>query len=215
MSFGYRRVAERDLPKAFGFLDKADAAGLAAATARALNQVEMAIERETGAIRSAEQIYTGSAVAKAAVDARLRQWELYRAALRGQVEGYAKVRAAVLLPPGAKGKRAATAVAEGSAAKAAAGARTPALSDAVKGREFQLGGYEPFAKYLKANPDALKKIGVTPAQASAILNYVNGRRTVAAIRNAVAAETEQDLTLESVGAFLDLLASVNWVTYSR
>ena len=109
--FGYRRVAERDLPRALRFLDAADATALTGAVAKALNLVDFAVDRETGAVRSTEDVYSASAAAKTAVSDRLRQWELYRAALRGQIDGYAKVRAATLgatyLLPGSRATRAA------------------------------------------------------------------------------------------------------------
>ena len=94
--YGYRRVAERDLPRAFAKLDAAEAASLAGETARALNLVRFAAKREMGAIGSIDGISTGSAAARAAVAARLKQWELYAAGLRSQVLGYAAVRAKAL-----------------------------------------------------------------------------------------------------------------------
>jgi aminopeptidase YwaD len=208
--FGYRRVAERDLPKALALLDAANAGSLAAAVTRALNLVDFAVDREAGALRSIEDVYSASAVAKAAVGERVRQWELYRAALKGQVDGYGKVRAGSLgvppTPPGAKAK-------ERRSPAAVALAVTPALAPAIKGREFSLAAYEPYAAHLKANPDALKKLALTPSLGNSILNYVNGRRTVAAIRNAVVAETGQDVTLETVTAYFEMLKSVGWVSY--
>ncbi len=204
--FGYQRVAERDLPRALKFLDAADAAALPGAVAKALNLVDFAVDRETGAVRSTEDVYSASAAAKTAVSDRLRQWELYRAALRGQIDGYAKVRAATLgvtLPVSAKPRP----------ARPAPAAVVPALAPAVKGREFSLGAFQPYSEFMKANPEALKKLGLTPSLGNTILNYVNGRRSAAAIRNAAAAETGQDLTLESVTGYLEILKKVGWVGY--
>lgn len=206
--FGYRRVAERDLPKALALVDRADAAGGAAAVARAVNQVDFAIDREIGALRSTEDVYSGSAAAKGAVNQRVQQWELYRAALRAQVQGYAKVKWPAAMTP-ARGK--APSGRRGAAATPAAAGARPALAPAVKGREFNLAGYEPYAKYVKDNPEALKKMGLTPALGNTILNYVNGRRSVEAIRNAVAAETGQEVTLENVQAYLELLKTLKWL----
>jgi hypothetical protein len=208
--FGYRRVAERELPKALKLLAAADAVALPGAVGKALNLVDFAVDRETGAVRSVEDVYSGSTAAKAAVGDRVRQWELYRTALRGQVEGYAKVRAAAIgatLPPSSppKGRAGRAVPAEPSF--------TPGVAPAIKGREFSLASFDPYNAYLKANPDALKKLGVTPSLGSSILNYVNGRRPVAAIRNAVAAETGQEVTLESVAGYLAVLKAVGWVVY--
>jgi aminopeptidase YwaD len=205
--FGYRRVAERDLPKALRLVEAADAAGLRAAVERALNQVEVACDREADAVRSVEGVYSGSAAAKTLVGERARQWELYRTALRGQIEGYARVRA------GSLGAPAPAAAARPRDTRPPAPPIVPALAAAVKGREFSLTGFQPYADFLKANPDALKTLGLTPALANAILNYVNGRRSAAVIRNAVAAETGQEVTREAVAGYLEVLKKVGWVTF--
>jgi hypothetical protein len=209
--FGYGRVAERDLPRALRYLDTADGAGLAAAAAKALNQVDFAVDREVGAIRSIEDIYTASAAAKAAVNDRVQQWELYRAGLRAQVQGYAKVRAASLNVKPEVEKKPARATKPAAPSKMETG--VPALDPAVKGREFALNSYEPYAKYMKENPEALKKLGLPPGVGNSILNYVNGKRSIAKIRSSVAAETGQEVTLEAVAGYLDLLKTVKWVTY--
>jgi ribosomal 50S subunit-associated protein YjgA (DUF615 family) len=65
---------------------------------------------------------------------------------------------------------------------------------------------------MKANPDALKKLGLTPQLANTLVNYVNGKRSVLRIRNCVVGETGRDVTLESVAAYIDVLKSVGWVT---
>jgi hypothetical protein len=177
-----------------------------------VNQVEVAVEREIGALRSTEGVYSASPAAKDLVNARVQQWELYRAALTGQARGYAKVRAAAL-GPGRTGGPPAPPPGTRAAFQAAGAGAKPAVAPAVKGREFALGSFEPYAKYLKDHPDAVKELNLTPGLANTILNYVNGRRTMAAIRNAVAAETGQDVTLESVTDYLELLKSVGWVTF--
>lgn len=213
--FGYRRVAERDLPKALRLVEEADVAALTVAMARALNQVDFAVTREIGAIRSTEDVFTGSPAARAAVNARVQQWELYREGLRNQVQGYGKIRAVALgstvarperpNPPG--GSRART---KSSQRAAGPGGVTPSLAPSIKGREFSLASYEPYARYLKENPEALKKMGLTPALANTVLNYVNGRRSAATIRDAVAAETGQEVTIENVLGFLEVLKKVGW-----
>ena len=87
----------------------------------------------------------------------------------------------------------------------------PALTPAVKGREFSLAAFPPYSDFVKANPEALKRLGLTPSLGNTILNYVNGRRLAAAIRNAAAAETGQDLTPESVTGYLEILKKVGWI----
>jgi hypothetical protein len=233
--FGYSRVAERDVPRALALVENADAAGLEAAMARALVIADFAVDREVGALRSIEDVYTGTAAAKTAVNNKVQQWELYRAGLRGQIVGFARLRAGQLAPtsPGqvpiavgqgttpvgqgftpARGKPAKP-LAEPtlSPAEKKYDAIIPRLDPSVKGREFALNSYEKYAAYLKANPDALKKLGLTPQLATTLVNYVNGRRSVLRIRNCAVGETGRDVTLESVAGYLDLLKSVGWVTW--
>jgi hypothetical protein len=90
----------------------------------------------------------------------------------------------------------------------------PSIAPAIRGREFSLQTYEEYTDYLKANPDALKTIGLAPGLAGRLLNYVNGKRSVLRIRNCVIGETGQDVTLDAVAGYLDLLKNVGWITYS-
>ncbi|MFB3852770.1 MAG: M28 family peptidase [Vicinamibacterales bacterium] len=211
-SFGYRRIGERELPRALAYLDAADAASLETAAARAANLVEHATGREIAALRSIGEIHSGSPAAASLVNQRVAQWELYRAGLKSQIQGYMKVRADALGWKPAGSKRPAP-TARPAAAGAALAAQVPRLAPGVRGREFSLGSYQPYEAYMKEHPEALKTLGVTPTQAATIANYVNGRRTVADIRNAVAAETDRELTNEAVAGYLDILKTVNWVVY--
>ena len=51
---------------------------------------------------------------------------------------------------------------------------------------------------MKEHPDALKSMNLTQPQANAILNYVNGRRSIPEIRRAVCGELNANLSMESV-----------------
>ena len=204
--FGYGRVAERDLPRALGYLEAADAATLDAQAARALTLVSFAVDREIGAIRSIDEISTGSAAARTVVSDRVQQWELYRAGLKAQVLGYAKLKAdrfkvkpPVEVKPGPLELKFEAVV--------------PAIHPNVKGKEFSLGASEAYGKHMKENPDAVKKLGLTPAQASQVLNFVNGRRSILKIRHAVSAVTGQDAPLQGVADYLALLKGFNWIAY--
>jgi hypothetical protein len=229
--FGYSRVAERDVPRALALVENADAVGLEAAMAKALIVADFAVDREIGALRSIEDIYTGTLAAKTAVNNKVQQWELYRAGLRGQIVGFARLRAAQLRPgtgaaavgqafrpaeqPAGKGKPTVKPLTEPVLTPAEKKYDTviPRLEASVKGREFSLNSYEKYARYLKENPDALKKLGLTPQLANSLLNYVNGKRSVLRIRNCVVGETGRDLTLEAVAGYLEILKSVGWITY--
>ncbi len=204
--FGYARVAERDIPRALADVERADARTLASWMGRALSVADAAVQREVGALHSIEDIYTGTPTARKILANRIQQWELYRTALRNQVLGYAKIRAADLgieapAPPAV------------SALEKKYQATIPALAQGVKGRLFQLSAHEPYTGYIKEHADALKSMGLTPQLAGTILNYVNGRRSISDIRGAVAGETNEDVTLEKVAAYLELLKTVQWVVY--
>ncbi len=237
--FGYARVAERELPRALALVENADAAGLDAAVAKAVIVADFGVDREVGALRSIGDIYTASPAAKTAVNNKVQQWELYRAGLRAQIAGFARLRGTQLgIAPapakpstaGAQGSRAPVgqgfpstrqsgprSLGAGSLAVTAAekkyDAVIPAIAPGIRGKEFSLQTYDKYAVHLKANPDAVKKTGLAPNLAARLLNYVNGKRSVLRIRNCVIGETGQDVTLESVVAYLDLLKNVGWITY--
>jgi len=187
-------------------IERADAKTLASSTGNALNVADAATQREIGALHSIEEVYTGTPAARKMLTNRLQQWELYRTTFKNQVLGYAKIKAADLgvevpAPPAA------------SALEKKCQTIIPALAKPVKGQLFQLSGYEPYSKYMKEHPDALKSIGLTAPQAGAILNYVNGRRSISEIRGAVTGEINEDITLEKVVAYLELLKTVQWVVF--
>ena len=92
-------------------------------------------------------------------------------------------------------------------------AMRPAIASSVRGSEFQLSANEPYSRHLKEHPDALKSIGITAQQATAVLNYVNGRRSITEIRHAVAGELDEDVSLAGVVAYLELLKTFKWVEF--
>ncbi|MDD8027590.1 MAG: M28 family peptidase [Acidobacteriota bacterium] len=201
--FGYKRVAERDLPRAFAKLDGATAATLEAETARALNIVRFAAKREGEAIRSIDEISTGSGAAKAATAARLKQWELYGAGLKSQVLGYAAARAKIL---GLAAPREAKPWLDKTARL------VPSIAPAVKGKELQLGRFAPYQKYMKEHPEAMKGISLPPQASMMLLNFVNGRNSVAGIVADAAAELDIDIPPGAAAAYLQLLAAAGYVT---
>jgi aminopeptidase YwaD len=204
--FGYSRVAERDIPRAMENIDRADAKTLAARMNMVLAVIDAAAQREIAALRSIEEVYTGTPAARKMLADRIRQWESYGAGLRTQALTLAKYRAAEL--------RIDTPVIPAATVLEIKYALLhPALAQSVRGRRFQLSAHEPYSKYVKEHPDALKSIGLTAQQAGTILNYVNGKRSIIDIRRAVTGEINEDLPLEKVVAYLELLKSVQWVTF--
>ena len=202
--FGYARVAARELPRALALVDEADAATLAAQAGDASDLVTLAAEREMAALRTVQDVWTGSPAARALLDRKVRQWELYRAGLQAQVAGAAKLRAAAL---GVKGPVAAPV---DPLEKQYAGV-VPAIAPTIRGREFSPASYGPYASHLKEHPEALTSLGLTPALANAVLTFVNGRRPVPEIRRWVVLETGQPVTLQAVAGYLDLMRRLGWI----
>ncbi len=206
-TFGYSRIAERELPRALGYVENATEEELADAMTRALNLVDFAVTREIEAIDSIRDMYSGSAEARTAVDHRIRQWELYRTGLTDMVTGFAGVRADLLNVRAPRVARPGRIEQEYSTI-------IPALHPNVAAKEFSLNSFGPYQEYLEANPDALREIDFgSNAAARFVLNYVNGERSITLIRDCVAAETGENVSLEAVIEYLELLKEVGWVDW--
>lgn len=206
--FGFARVGKRELPVSFRKIDAADAKSLPEAAGRAVELVRFAAEREKAAISSVAEIASGSKESAELIRNRESLWEAYRLALADQVVKYASLRAAQLktvLPPPPPP------LAASGRAAAAYGKAVPAIHPDVRGREFTLESSDRYKKYVEKNPDALKALKLEIPVRRAVLNYINGRRPVTAIRAAAAAETDRSVPLEAVAAFLEFLKAVGWV----
>ena len=201
--FGYARVAERGLPQALALIDAAEADAIDVALANALNRVGAAVQRELDALASVQEIYTGSTAAQAAVYDRISQWNLYHEAIRDQLTGSARLRAARLGAPepqapvpGPTESRFLT---------------VPDLAPDVRRLQFNLTRTDTYRAYMEEHTDALEEMGLVPNQARQILNFINGERSVAEIRNRVAALTGDDLQDQQVMDYLTLLEVVGWI----
>lgn len=202
--YGHLRIAQREIPRAMARLEAADARNLASETAQALKLIAHGAGREIGALRSIEEVFSGSAAAREALNDKVRQWEFYEAAVRSQAIAYAGWRAAQLgvEPPGSPLPDEFQRKCQGI---------IPAIAPSVKGRQFDLAANEEHRRYWKEHPDAIKEIGISSRQRTAILNYVNGKRSVAQIAVCVAGESDEDVPIQGVLKYLDLLATVGWV----
>jgi len=203
-AFGYARVGERELGRAMKIVGEATAADLGKAMNQALNLANFAVTREKGAVESVREIYSGSDEARAAVSAHARQWEIYGASLDRGIREYAVSRAAAL---GTK----APAVRALGAGERRAGAAVPALAPDVKGREFSLEGSERHRAYVKDHPEAVKEMALSGAQRRSILNFIDGRRTLAVIRRSAEAETGTEIGFQDLARYIDFLKAAGWV----
>jgi len=204
--YGYARIAGRELPRSMARLEQADARTLAAEAVHATNLADYGARREMLALQSIREVYSASPQAQKAVDNRIRQWELYKTGLRSQVMAYAAFRAVQLSVQLPKEM-------EPTAALKKYLGVIPAIAPAVKGREFSLGRNEQYSAYMKENPEALKKLGLTAQQAAAVMNFVNGKRSIAEIGNDAAGELDEDVLIEGVAGYLELLKSFGWIVF--
>jgi len=204
-AFGYARVGKRELPRALQIVADAEAKDLEKAMNRALNLAAFAAAREAGAVESVRDVYSSSDKARGLVAAQVKQWQFYGAGLETQIKRFAAYRAAELKtkPP---------AVWVATAAEKKAGAAVPALAPGVRGKEFSLEGSDRYKTYAAAHPDPVKGLKLGLAQRRSVLNYIDGRRTLATIRNCVEAETGADIDFQDFLRYTDFLKAVGWIS---
>ena len=59
----------------------------------------------------------------------------------------------------------------------------------------------------------IRKLRLDRNQQRSIQNFINGKRSVTEIRNAVIADTGRDLSFEQLVGYLGMLKDLNWVTF--
>jgi hypothetical protein len=211
-TFGYERVGKREVPAAIRLIENAEPAKLLEMTGRALNLVDFATNREMGAIRSTQEIFTGSDKARHLVGDYLGQWHLYREGLHHQILGYAGLKAehqaeSFSLDVDAPEEPAVS-------PQAIKYARVhPAIHPDVKGKEFSAERTDAYQKFVEENPDAIKALGLDARQRRTIQNYLNGKHSITDIRNWVSAETGKPLEFEPLLKYLEILKAIGWITY--
>jgi hypothetical protein len=194
--FGYDRVAERAIPRTMEWLDGGGEAAMA------WHILSAGLDREIDAIRSVNDISTGSARADALVEARLAEWEGYRKGLQAFLHQAAEVREVpdLIIP-------------EASAADQETLNLIPALAKGIRGREFSLPDFEPMQQYEQGHPGVISELGLSQAQTEEILNFLNGRRSVGQILVRVRGVTAEPLTLDQLRGYLEILEEVGWISH--
>ena len=134
------------------------------------------------------------------VDRELASWEAYGEALQEFV-----LKAAAPETPGG------LTIPEPTAEDLSYETLVPRLADGIRGQEFSMGGYGPAQDYFRDHPGIPNEVGLSNAQASQILNWVNGKRGVLTIRNRVAAHTGGEITVAQVARYLEILEAIGWV----
>ena len=203
--FGRQRVAERGIPRALEILDAAAAADAAredreAAMVRAWSVLSASVRRETDAVRSVGAIHTGSAAARALVEAREAEWEAYADAMgrwlvtAAEARGFAGARLPAASGPEARQRGA-----------------IPRLAPGIRGVETSLVRFAPYTKWVEAHPGAVEALGLSRNQTAQIQNYINGRRPVTDILWWVRGVTAEPTTLDQVTGYLRILQEVGWI----
>jgi aminopeptidase YwaD len=205
-AYGYKRVGEREIPKALEFVDKAEAKTLEKDVGKALNLAGFAVEREIGALRSLMEICSGSNSAVQKIENRIEQWKYYSEGLDEQVLKYGALKALQLELEAPQKPELTEEEIEYSKV-------FPDFHSDVKGVEFSLERTERYRDYAKENSDVMKKLKLNRYQQRSIQNFINGKRSVTEIRNAVLADTGIELSFERLVGYLDMLKELNWVEY--
>ncbi len=204
--FGYARIGKRELPKALNLLDHAHADGFDAAYRKAYHLATLAADREIGALESIREIDSGSKDARLMLDNRIKQWSLYKTGIENQILAYAKLKASQM-------NLSAPQKMEMTAEEKKYDKIIPAIHPDVKGKIFYAERSEPYQKYMKDHPDAMKEIKMTRRQQRSFLNFVNGKNSVTKIRNWAVVETGKDLAFDDLVKALDILKKVKYITY--
>ncbi|MBE0675968.1 MAG: hypothetical protein IH591_15030, partial [Bacteroidales bacterium] len=142
--FGFARVAERELVKALRMVENATPQTLGEEVGRAINLISFAAGREIDALRSIEEIYTGSDYAGKLLDRKILQWTMYRESLTNQVLDFGRLMAR-------ESGSSLPAVEKPSAAERKYGQVIPAIHADVKGKKFNLTSDSNLNEYLQAN----------------------------------------------------------------
>lgn len=202
--FGYRRVAERAIPRAMAWLDRAKGPDGDLRPEEALllasSVLEASVLREMEAVSSIRSVYTGSAKAEELVGTRLREWEAYRQSLEGFLVGAASARGLRTprgLAPSSEDRR--------------LGERVPRLAPGLRGVETSLQRFAPYRQLMEARGDELQGLGLSTNQMARILDFVDGRRSLAEIVVRVRAATGEPLTLVQASRYLEILREVGWI----
>ncbi len=210
-TFGYERVGKREVPAAIRLVENAKPDELEEMTHRALNLVDFATNREMGAIRSIQDVFTGSDGARRTIGDYLGQWHLFREGLHHQILGYARLKAEQLAERFTLDVNAPDEP-EPSPLAIKYARVYPAIHPDVRAKEFSAERTEAYQKYLEENPDAIKELKLNASLRRTIQNYLNGKHSVTDIRNWVMAETGKPLAFEPLLKYLEILKATGWIT---
>jgi aminopeptidase YwaD len=205
-SFGYKRVGQRELPEALRSLENANADELQDALEIALILVDFAANRESGAVRSIQDIFSGSDRARQLIENYTAQWGMYSQSLQDQVMNYARLKAEFLNSEMPQKP-------EPTAEHSKYAGIVPVVHPDFKAKEFSAERTEVYLKFAEENPDAIKELKLDVRQRRTIQNYLNGRHSITNIWKWVQAESKKSLEFSSLVKYLEILKNVGWLVY--
>ncbi len=205
-AFGYERVAKRELAKAMNDINNAVSSDLNKKVLAACNLIESGLERELGAFESVKEIFTGSSLAVNRVNNRIEEWNIYRNAVINQIFEYGKIKAKqmnVIAPERLK--------LTGDEKKYSK--LFPSINKNVDRKIFRYNQSPGYKAYVDLNPGALRNTGLNRRAQRAVLNYVNGKRSVTSIKYLVSAEINSEIGLNGVVKYLEFMKNIGYVDF--
>lgn len=203
--FGYSRIAERELVKSLRYIENATAQNISAEVNKALNLVAFAADREISALKSIEDIYSGSEEARVILGSKIAQWNLYKTALYNQISEFGRIKAKEL-------NASVPAINKQTAAERRYLTIIPVLHPAVKGKKFNISSESNLNEFLEKN-SAHKGVVIARDRtvSGLVLKYINGKRSVTDIKNSVNAETGRTFSVEEIASYIDILREIEWI----
>ena len=205
-NYGYSRVAERELPDAISMIANSTADNIGQNISQAVNLVSFAADREISALESVKEICTGSKAAVQTVDRKIREWELYKKSLEDQIMGiagfgaeYFNVKAPVTSSVSTLEKKYDRYI--------------PVLHPDVKFKVFSINSFPGYQEYMENYPDSRAAEISRSRNSRALINYINGKRSITRINNYVSAETRTSLKPEDTIAFFEMLRDIGYITF--
>lgn len=204
--YGFKRFAERGLSKAVNLINTSDRESLEENFQTAGKIVEVSVSRETNAIRSLEQISSGSANSKSMIRTSLQQWEEYRSSMNTYIQAAAKSKAEQLgarMPETARKDKLMTKLEK----------ITPVIAREVRYRIFSPNSWEPYREYLAENRDAKGMKIARGREARTLVSYITGSLSIAQIIGYAKVYSGRDLDPQEVYDYFLLLVETGYIEF--
>lgn len=211
--FGHGRMAERILPPAYDLLEDIgesaeDPGDVDLVLRQALNLVDAGIAREREAVGSLMEMLPPGEQALSRVRRHQRRWDLHGEALKDAILRTAQLQAEAVGQPAPERP-------QPTGEELRWQRVVPVYHPDVKGRYFSTGQYPPVREYLREHAEDLAAAGLDRGQRRALEQFIDGRRSVTAIRGRVAALTQSWPSVAQVAAYMEVLEQAGWIVLER